>query len=183
VGGFGRVDYKFNGSWADHATLTAKGTKEDTFVLGAGAGATDFADQSIYRGELMGHATFKSKWNILATLTAALTDPRHGAPTRLDYGGLIQAGYLLNPQWEVFGRADVTIQDPDFVPDDQIVSEFTLGVHRYLGVDGAAGNSARFTLDLNYLPVGVPTDHTGLGYLANDGKNELVLRAQFQIRI
>jgi hypothetical protein len=183
VGGFARVDYKFNGDWSDHSLLTAKGTKADTFVVGAGFGATDFDNATIYRGEVIGHLAFKRKWNVLAGVTGAMTDPRTGTPTRLDYGGLIQAGYLLNPMHEVFGRADVVFQDEDFVPTDEIVSEFTLGVHRYLGTDGAAGNNARVTVDLNYLPVGVPVDKTGLGYLANNGKNEVVLRLQFQLRI
>ncbi len=184
IGGFLRADYKLGGEWSDHTILTAKGTKADTFVLGCSLSGSDFAGAAIYRGEVGAHYVIKSKWNIYGAVTGALTEPRGaGLPTRFDYGGLIQAGYLLNPEYEVFGRADVVRFDQDFVANDDIVSEWTLGMHRYLGADGAAGNNARLTLDFTYLPNAVPTDKTGLGYLANGGGNEFVLRLQFQIRI
>ncbi len=183
-GAFGRLEYKFKGQWADHALGTAKGTKEETFVLSVGLNTTEFPRSDIYRGEVVAHYTLASKWNLLASLAGALTEPRNtGVPTRFDYGGLIEVSRLLNPMYEVFGRYDVTIQDADLVKSENVYPEIAVGINRYLGTEGAAGNSARITLDLNYLPNGVPSNRTGLGYLENIGKNEFVARLQFQIKI
>ena len=59
-----------------------------------------------------------------------------------------------------------------------MVQEFTLGFNYYI-----YKQNVKFTLDANYLPNGSPSDNDALGYLLNNGNNEFVLRAQFQLAI
>ena len=54
-------------------------------------------------------------------------------------------------------------------------NELTTGVNYYLH-----GQAAKFTLDVGWLPNGVPTDDDGAGILANHGP-EYYLRGQFQL--
>ncbi len=61
--------------------------------------------------------------------------------------------------------------------------EIAGGVNWFFGPDGAFGNRAKVTLDLNYLPYGSPAS-PGLDYLASpNGKDEWVLRAQLQLSL
>jgi hypothetical protein len=56
------------------------------------------------------------------------------------------------------------------------VEEFTIGANYYI-----YKQNAKFTLDASWLPEGSPTDATALGILKDTGRNELILRAQFQL--
>src|SRR6185503_7350572 len=96
--------------------------------------------------------------------------------SRFDWGGLVQAGYLLNPSWEIFGRYDVTVLDDDFVTGEDVFNEFTFGVNYFLGENGAALHRAKITVDFIYLPNGAPSNQTGVDVLANgNGDDEFVL--------
>src|SRR5690606_27318260 len=55
-----------------------------------------------------------------------------------------------------------------------------VGVNYYLGPDGSYLHRAKFTVDVVYLPDGLPNNQTGLGYLASDDE-QFVLRGQFQL--
>src|SRR5207249_4623623 len=82
----------------------------------------------------------------------------------------------------VFARADWTQLDkgafnPGRPVTETSIYEFTGGVNYYVWK-----YHAKFTIDLNYLPNGVPQDAAGLGYLSS-GSNELVLRSQFQLAL
>jgi hypothetical protein len=96
---------------------------------------------------------------------------------------LVQAGYLLNPSWEIFGRYDVVSLDDDYVSGENTFNEFTAGVNWFLGADGSALHRAKITLDVIYLPEGSPSNQTGVGVLSNPGEDEFVFRAQFQLVI
>jgi len=97
---------------------------------------------------------------------------------------LVQAGYLLNKKWEVFGRYDFVKLDEDAVPAgaEDLIQEITAGFNYYLGPDGNALHRAKFTVDFTYLPDGSPSDQTQAGVLASDG-DEFLLRAQFQLML
>ena len=57
--------------------------------------------------------------------------------------------------------------------------EYAVGAN-WFGPNGAWGNHAKLTLDVNFLPEGTP-GAGGLDYLANPGENEIVARLQFQL--
>jgi len=50
-----------------------------------------------------------------------------------------------------------------------------------MGDGGSAGNHAKVTADINYLPNGSPAAAPGLDYLASPGNDQWVLRLQFQL--
>ena len=102
-----------------------------------------------------------------------------------NWGVLVQAGYMLNSQWEIFGRYDYTSVDDSLVPAgaEDNFSEITSGVNYYL-----KGHAAKVTIDLTYLPDGVPPsmpvggDLTGIGFKGTgNGDDEIVIRGQFQL--
>lgn len=178
-----RIEYKVFGNWADYRDFTAKNDKESLLVVGAGVDWTQNGDNNIYR------TTADVQWEntnglgVYAALNGNFTDlgTVTGDDSRFDWGGLVQAGYLLNPSWELFGRYDVVALDSDFVTGEDTFNEFTLGVNYFLGENGAYLHRAKLTFDVLYLPEGAPSNQTGVGVLANNGDDEVVFRAQFQL--
>lgn len=185
-GNFGagvRVEYKFFGDWANYRDFSAKGNKEDLLIAGAGADWTQAGDQDIYRTTADVQWENISGLGVYGAINGVCTNvPSGDGEHRFDWGALVQAGYLLNPSWEVFGRYDVVSLDDDYVTGEDLFNEFTVGVNWFLGKDGAAGHRAKITVDVLYLPDGAPSNQTGVGVLSNDG-NEVVLRGQFQLVI
>ena len=116
----------------------------------------------------------------------ASTDARQGGPqgtgngtgngSNYDYGFLVQAGYMINPTWEVFGRYDWTHLDNQASGSEDSFHEVAVGVNYYLH-----GHNAKFTIDAGWLPSGSPSSQTGIGVLANNGDNEFYIRGQFQL--
>jgi hypothetical protein len=56
------------------------------------------------------------------------------------------------------------------------VHEITAGVNWYV-----VSHAAKFTVDFTWLPNGTPIADSGADILANNGDNEFLLRAQFQL--
>jgi len=191
-GAIGRVDYKAFGSWTDYGKMSAKNSKEDLLVFGGGVSVSGNQGANVYRftGDVL-YQGLEGKLDVFAAAIGSYTDLRNTAPTaedsRLDYGGLVQVGYLVAPAWEPFARADMVFIDDDFVATgaggDNGFPELTLGVNYYMGKDGAAFNKAKLTLDATWLPSGTPGDRTALDELASGGKNEIVVRAQLQFAL
>jgi len=84
---------------------------------------------------------------------------------------------LDKKHWEVFGRYSFIDLDEDSVAAgfDNQLHEITIGLNYYFD-----GQNAKFTIDGTYLPNGVPTNITGIGFLANEDA-EFVFRGQFQL--
>src|SRR5205814_9657944 len=97
-----------------------------------------------------------------------------GGDSAYDYGVLLQAGYMLNDKWEVFGRYDVTKLDGAVAftggGSEDTFHELIVGVNYYIH-----SYNAKFTVDASYLPSGSPNDQVGLGYLAG-GDAQFVVR-------
>jgi hypothetical protein len=108
-------------------------------------------------------------------------DASGGGDSSFDSGLVAQAGYVLDPKarWEAFGRYSLVAFDTGegAGSDDDDFHEFTAGVNHFLH-----GHAAKFTVDLTYLPNGVPTDQNGIGELDPDGDtDQFVVRGQFQL--
>jgi hypothetical protein len=179
----GRIEYFARGADAkkQYDDFSAMKNKGDLLVFGAGADYS-FAGDS--------HALFHSadvQWentNGLGVYGAIIglerdidaNDPA-GAGSTYDWGFLVQAAYMLNSKWEVFGRWDITFLDDDVLAptDEDTINEFTVGLNRYLN-----GHNAKFTFDASYLPDGSPNNETGIGVLATD-EESFIFRAQFQL--
>jgi len=189
----GRIEYKAMGNWLNYRDFSAMGNKEDLLVFGAGGDWTQFGDSDSMIGTLdaqyemtnglalygAGYARYLK--NDVSTIAGKDT---------FDWGVLAQAGYMLNPSWEVFARADY------FRPDEKVIApalgveqdfwEVTFGVNYFLGSNGSAGHRAKFTVDVSWLPDGTPAGVNSKSFGAADetsGQNEFMLRAQFQLLI
>ena len=88
-----------------------------------------------------------------------------------------QISYAIDRHWEPYGRYEyLHFDSSEFkVRTKDDVHVITAGFNYYV-----AGPSARFSLDVSYLPNGTPIADTGAGILANS-HNEFVLRGQFQL--
>jgi hypothetical protein len=166
---------------------TALGLKQDFLVAGAGMDYTE-AD----RNQLMtpsADLTFDttSGWALYAAYYGTLRtlkDNQGITPGNYyDSGFEAQAAYMLKRRIEPFVRYDYTFLDPGSLPAAQLIirhaaEEFTVGANYYI-----YKQNAKFTLDASWLPEGSPTDATALGILKDTGRNEFVLRAQFQLAL
>lgn len=184
----GRVEYKVMGDWKSYRDFTAKGTKQDLLVFGAGGDWSQGGD-----GDLIiatGDAQYEHPSGLGlygAVLYRRLESEISGMSDSLaDWGGLVQGSYAFAGNWEVFARYDVLFADEGVSAADgeDTFHEVTLGVNYYFGKDGSALHRAKLTVDFTWLPNGAPASLTGLDILdKNNGENEFILRAQFQLLI
>jgi hypothetical protein len=181
-----RAEYKAMGKWANYSDLTAKDTKENLLVLGAAVNWDQGGN-----GDLLGFAA-DAAFEMSNGLGLYLGGVYRNASADLvgsdqsDWGLVAQASYLLNPAWEVFGRYSIVKYDNEIVRGsdaEDTFHEVTVGVNYYLGNNGSAGNRAKVTVDLNWLPNGAPMPSTNLGYLGDTIENEWVVRGQFQLAL
>jgi len=184
-GSAARVEYKASGDWKDYERITAYAIKRRSLVIGTGADYTE----SGHVGSLVHvvDAQYQSinGWSLYG---AYLGRFRRGVASKNTRGNVetydatarFQASYALDAHWEPYGRFEyVHFNGHEFAkgtqPNVQIV---TGGVNYYL-----YGQSAKITVDINYLPNGSPIADDGFGILANNRHNELVGRAQLQFVI
>jgi hypothetical protein len=179
----GRAEYKVMGDWKSYRDFSAKGNKEDLLVLGGGGDWSQSGSGNVYLGTV--DAQYESTSG-LGIYGAGLVDHFDaeftGDNSATDWGALVQVGYLLTPNWEIFGRYDFTKFEQNQITDHDYFNEITVGVNYFLGQDGSAFHRAKFTVDLSYLPQGSPAPLGQIDVLDdNSGSNEWLLRAQFQL--
>ena len=171
----GRVQYKFFGQWDSYKDMTAKGTKENMLVAGAGFDYSQNGDANVTRGVVDVQYERTDGWSAFGQFVYVYS----GVDDSSNFGVGGQVGYLINPKVEVFGRYSY-INFENEINDQDNFHEITAGANYYFGPDGAWDYNVKFTVDLNYLPNGSPGNQTGVGYLAGD-ESQVVLRAQFQL--
>jgi hypothetical protein len=167
-----RVQYKVFGDWKSYADFTANGNKKDLLVVGAGGEWSQNGDTNIYR------YSADAQWEvgpfgIFGAFIGRYTDPGAG-PTSWDWAGIAQVGYMLNDQWELFGRYDYISVDNATTSEDTF-HEIMVGVNYYIHK-----HNLKVTVDAAWLPNGAPANLDAIGVLANDGNDEFVFRAQLQ---
>ena len=186
----GRAEWKAMGDWNDYRDFTAKGTTKDLLVLGIGGDWSQGGDGNL--GIFSADAQYEHPKGLglyAAGLVKFMDGELSGMPKdTTDWGFLVQGSYLLNGNWEIFARYDVTFLDVDVLAADGHTQddfhEITVGVNYYLGQGGSAFHRAKITVDLTYLPNGAPTEVRGIDVLDNNGfEAEWMLRAQFQLLI
>lgn len=178
----GRVEYKVMGNWKDYADFTARTTKEDLLVFGAGADVTQRDNSNLYL--MTADAQYKNGkgLSVFAAFDGDYYDYRGASSgTRFDWGAIVQAGYMLNPSWEALARFGYVQLDNDFVTGQNTFEEIGVGLNWYLGQGGKWGHRAKMTFDAIYLPNGAPADVTGVDVVGDPGNNEFILRVQLQL--
>lgn len=181
----GRVEYLAFGKWSEYEDWTALGNDQDLLVFGAGFDYTEAGSQ----GQFM--QTFDVQYEtgpmgLYAVFYGRYTDDNRVNTTAAaqqntyDWGVVGQAAYLLaDTMWEPFVRYTyIGFDAEEFAPgtDANDVHEITIGANYYW-----KSHAAKFTIDAAWLPNGSPVNETGSGVLANPGRNEYLLRAQFQL--
>jgi len=186
----GRVEYAIQGNYAGYDQFTTNGNKEDLLVVGAGldwtqGGANNFIFHTIdvqwNPQSVAGLSLYGAAIGVYRDLSDSNT-LAGGDDSIYDAGFLVQAGYMLNDKWEVFGRWDWTALDDDALPDgfENNIHEITAGVNYYLQA-APWHHNAKVTVDLSYLPNGCPSDLSDIGVLASPDDDEFVIRGQFQL--
>jgi hypothetical protein len=187
-GNFGtavRLDWKVFGDWADTNDFTGKNSgKKDLLDIGGGVDYTDAEGATAVRYTIDAQYQIAQKLSVYVAGYGAHFDFRDtaaGVPgSQNNYGAQAEAGYSLNRAWQLVGRLSISKLDDEFeVNGTSTFQEYAVGMNWY-GPDGAWGNHAKFSFDLNYLPDGSPS-LPGLDYLASQGNNQFVLRTQFQL--
>lgn len=174
----GRVEYKLFGNWSDYKKeFTARSTKQDMLVVGAGFDFSEGGDtnQALYVVD----AEYKtaSRWTLYGALHGRTLD--NDTDNSFTWGAVAQVGYAINQKWEPYFRYDViSFQDPG--ADRNVFNEITVGINYYLGENGSYGQRAKFSVDFVYLPDGAPSDQSGYGILQSN-EAEYAVRAQFQL--
>jgi hypothetical protein len=173
-GVYGRVNFKVFGDWKSYADQTALNNKHDLLVIGAGGDWSQADSMNTYR-----HA-IDIQWEtgpfgVFAGFVGRYTDTS-GAASNWDWALVGQVGYMLNAQWEVFGRYDYMKLDNVASGSEDTFHEVTAGVNYYMH-----NHNAKITVDVGWLPNGSPNNQDGAGILANNGDNEYYIRGQFQL--
>ena len=191
----GRVEYKVDGNWGDYRQYTALNNKKDLLVVGAGFDYEDADNLNalFHTVDVQWDPQAVQGLSLYAAYVGLYRDFRNVAAgagvdnTPYDWGFVVQAGYLLNDQWEVFARYDYTDLDARAPAGagtlgagarmEDKVHEITVGANYYL-----YGHNAKFTLDATYLPNGSPFNLDSAGILSQPAsKDQFVLRGQFQL--
>ena len=182
-GASARVEYFFSGTRSAYDDFTALGTTEDLLVLGAGADYTQGGDSdALFHVIDLQYENTSGCGGYLA-LHGLARDIGDGTPVPAgdyyDWGVLAQASYLFTRSLEGFVRYDLTQIDEDSLAagTENEVHEVTLGGNYYF-----RKHNVKFTLDVTWLPNGVPINLPALGFLASED-DEFVIRAQLQLFI
>ena len=186
----GRAEYKFMGNWIDYGDFTAKGTKDRLFVVGAGGDWSQGGDGNQLVGTVDAQYETPTGLGFYAAFIARhLDDAMSGrGEDTTDWGWVVQATYLFRPQWELFARYDMVRYDQPVGfgggGDEDTFHEVVLGLNYYLGTNGSAGHRAKITVDVTWLPNGVPMPVLNMDALdGNAGEMEIILKGQFQLLI
>jgi hypothetical protein len=166
--------------------FTALGLKQNYLVAGAGMDYTEADRNNLFTPSA--DLTFDTTSGV--ALYAAyygtirdLKDNQGIVPGNYyDNGFEAQAAYLVTRRIEPFARFDYVYLAPGSLAGQGIVrhsvQEITVGANYYI-----YKQNAKITVDGSYLPNGSPTDANALGILKDTGRNEFVLRAQFQLAL
>ena len=178
-GASGRFSYKWFGNWNDYYQFSSRFTKKELFVTGVGADFSENGSTNVIRTTV--DAQYNNPNGLSAYVAANYNDTSGDAVGNNAYGLQGQVGYVLAPEWEVFGRYEYVHLDA-FANGEDNYHEITGGVNYFFGPEGAWGNALKMTVDVTYLPNGSPGSITGLGYLAGTA-DQFVLRAQLQLQL
>lgn len=168
----GRMEFKVSGDWKNYDDFSAMGTKSDLLVIGAGFDWTEGGD-----AHAIAH-TVDVQWEsgsmplgLYAAYLGNWSEVGDDDDT-YSWGALLQASYMLDDKWEVFGRYGYT----DLEGSVDELHEITIGANYYW-----SGHNAKATLDVSFLPNGSPED-SGLGYQGGEDM-QVVIRGQFQLAL
>jgi hypothetical protein len=188
----GRADVLLGGTWDQFHEFRSEPGEEMGILVGAALhaqrgeyGTMDDTHQ-VFAATVDGHVKLGGA-NIYAAGVYRNVDFDNGG-NFVQWGALVQGGFHLTPDWEIFGRyeyADLDLPDltvlgvPVYSFDDLHV--VTVGVNHYMF--GGAGHSAKWTTDVGYSWNRVEVGDSRTGWRSNFGgrDGQIVLRSQLQL--
>ena len=200
----GRVEYMFAGQWERFEDFTSFRNSDDIAVLLGGAahyqhggdtagftpagvgGGTELAfteyDLFLYTIDI---SVEGNGWNLFGAFIGRTVDP-DGVDSANDFGFVVQGGFFLADQFELFARWDAVYADDDAYGSSDDFNTFTFGGNYYFVPESHA---AKLTVEASYFidtvsdnPLVLPTapsSTTGLVPDTDDG--QWVLRGQMQL--
>jgi len=191
-GAAARVEYKVFGRWKDYNQFTSLNDKQDLLVIGAGAdnsegGKRDDLSHTVdiqynmasglgVYGSYFGRYTRHNTGIAVGGADGAQFNTTVPAKNTYEPTALIQVQYLINGHLEPYARYEYLELKGLPVGAKNDVQEISAGVHYYF-----RGHNFKFTAQGMYLPNGIPINDTSSDVLANNGHNEFVFIAQFQL--
>lgn len=177
-GAAARVEYVLFGDKKYYGDFTALGNTGSMMAIGGGV---DFSGQQDSNG-LAYTVDWQYEFDRVALYAAFLGNNQlgHGdAGDFNDFGGLVQAAYMMSPKMELFGRYGLVSLDDDALDDGDAddIHEIVFGTNYYL-----EGHKAKITADVTFLPNGSP-GNSGLGIIDSGDDSQFVGRLQFQLLI
>lgn len=179
-----RGEYKLTGDWKSSDDFTALDNKQSFAALGAGADYTVGGDSWWLAHVLDSQVEVGGVGFYLAYI--GMLGELDAGTSFYDLGALAQIGYVIpGTRWEPFARYDFIVYDDSGLASgaNDFFNEFTLGVNYYF-----KRHSAKFTLDLVFLPDGFPTTRrtavvggsSGIGAIDSETE-QVILRGQFNL--
>lgn len=188
----GRAEFVIFGNTNAYKDFTAMGnTDQGVLVIGAGGDWTQSGDTDNLLhtvdaqwetpdGKFSLYGAYVGQY-IMSGAGTGITGVTGGDDDNYNWGVLVQAGLMLNENWELFGRYDYTQLDDEIAAGtgntEDTFHEITGGVNYYF-----RGHHAKFTVDLSWLPGGAPAGADNLGILASED-DQFIVRGQFQLML
>jgi hypothetical protein len=146
-----RLEWKWAGEWKQFRDFTSFPNSDYAGMLGvaghyqSGGDTLGTEDASVWF--LTADASMEGNgWNLFGAVHAVHTDPDAGDDFT-DFAWLIQGGFFVAPQWEIFARFDMIIPDGDRDEFDDTFSTLTAGVTHYFVPES---HTAKFTAQVIY---------------------------------
>ena len=198
----GRVEFKWSGDWAQFDDFTSwRGTEGYAGMVGGAvhwqgtgetANMTSFppGGTALVGGDLFLYTADVSiegnGWNAFGAFVGRTIDPDGAATSTDDYGAIVQGGFFVTDDWELFGRWDGIFPDDDATSGDDFHT-LTFGANHYFF---PGSHAAKFTADVQFsledqsgasavTGFSVPDQSTGLLPATDD--SQWMLRLQMQL--
>jgi len=177
-----RGEFKISGNWDQFKDFTSQRGGETGILLGAAAhwekGESGTASNETEYLFLTGDISVElGGINLYGALVWTDVDPNiSGIGSANPWGFIVQGGFYLTDDWELFGRFEWQDYDTPNADDLEVI---TVGVNKYF-----AGHNAKWTTDVGYgfNSVVAPANITGWrSDVPGETDGQIVLRTQWQI--
>lgn len=199
-----RAEILFAGDWKQFKDFTSQRGSEFAAMLGAAvhyemAPDNDGDPKPWFLPYTLDISVEGDGWNLFGAFVGQHSDndlPGAAGVDADDFGFVVQGGFYVADDWEIFARYDLIIPDDDRASNDNF-NTITAGVNYYIH-----GHAAKFTLDVAYYIdettssdlglIGAVSSNTatngpatggntGIGMLASGEEGQFTIRAQFQL--
>jgi phosphate-selective porin len=190
----GRFEYKFSGDWSDFDSFTSSPGDEEAIMVGLAGMGQKFGEQSVFDGvKVYGiTADVSAKFAGFSVFAAYVwqsydTEGFNGNTEDYDpWGMVVQAGYSLNAEWELFaryeeGNANGANNNILGIPlaESGNPSILTFGANYFIN------DNVKFTVDwgINFADnMTIFADNSSdTGWTSSNESDQWVLRAQLQL--